>query len=329
MQEGGPNPRISLGSSSTGATSLDSSSACFDFSQAGRPPRHVTMRGDSQYRQLEGGGGYLHLLPGSCLMIATQTLPLAFSGNCGGQRLNQVLPTNQPTNQPTTNYLPTYLLTYLPTSNQLLSALQYSITAEVMFEKLPLRSDSSRQPAPVFSLAPFGEAEPLLTLDCGGKLSVSSGHSRSDIDGIIVSNVTIAPSRWFIITLSVDTFEGQLDLFVNGSLAVKYTSAIWNAVDSPVSLGPRFSLFSGRDCSNIGGSIRRLLLSPRSILPADAQNIASELQQQSQSGTLGLLVDQLGAMGYSREMAEFAAGLAEGPTLDARLESALNFLMSE
>lgn len=131
--------------------------------------------------------------------------------------------------------------------------------------------------------------------------------------------------------MAVDTFEGQLDLFFNGSLAAKYTSAAWNAVDSSVSLANRFSLFAGKQSgsSNVGGSLRLLLLHPRCLLSADAQDISAELQQQTHSAALALLVEQLGSMGYSREMSEFAASLAEGVTAEARLESALNFLMSE
>lgn len=71
---------------------------------------------------------------------------------------------------------------------------------------------------------------------------------------------------------------------------------------------------------------RSLFVQNRVLLASEVTDLVQELKRDTQSGVVGEVVRQLMSMGFTHEVALWAANSAEGPTIADRVTAALSFL---
>jgi hypothetical protein len=198
---------------------------------------------------------------------------------------------------------------------------QWSVTIQVMFEKF------NNGFTPILSTSNQSDTDAILFVDNKGKLIIPNS-----ISSLGNNSATIVTNKWSIITLVVDSFEGEIILYINGENKGRYTSSSnsdWNRLDGSISINGDISIFGSKDLSICqGGSIRYVLFQPKFILEHEVNEIALQLKQEAQSGINALIIEQLISMGYTHDVAEFAANMGDNSNniVENRVEAALNFL---
>jgi hypothetical protein len=99
-------------------------------------------------------------------------------------------------------------------------------------------------------------------------------------------------------------------------------------LDGSWSLGEQFSLFASKTQAETqdGGCIRLLFLQPQCLMKSEVQDLIEEFRRENQSGLLPKIVEQLMSMGFSHDIASWAARTAEGATVADRVNAALTML---
>jgi hypothetical protein len=71
---------------------------------------------------------------------------------------------------------------------------------------------------------------------------------------------------------------------------------------------------------------RHLFLQPRCLLPSEVTDLVEEFRREGQAGLLPLVVQQLIGMGFSKDVADWAARSVEGATVEDKVNAALSML---
>jgi hypothetical protein len=157
------------------------------------------------------------------------------------------------------------------------------------------------------------------------------------------------------VSFVVDCIEGTVELYINGrpsgrlNLSAAPLSNSVGHVDGTWSLGDQFTLFGTKtaaDCGN--GAIRyahtdncvcllvrglmrfglcsRLLVQTRCLLATEVEDLAHEMKREGETDLVNEIVTQLIGMGFSDDIARWAATQSEGLNMEDRLNSALSIL---
>ena len=173
-----------------------------------------------------------------------------------------------------------------------------------------------------------------------GQLTDSGGLAFSRRD----SGPKLAGGKWHVITVVVDCIDsGNKTVFLDGTQCVLGTGSGAPAVhesvstdaapstsvlDGEMSIGEQVSLFGsrGKTVNSKCTALRCVSLYGRCLHQSEIAGLTDMLKSEAKEQAVGLITDHLQAMGVDYTIAQWAAGAAEGDTIEQRINSALNMV---
>lgn len=180
----------------------------------------------------------------------------------------------------------------------------------------------------------------MVWVNSSGQLTDAGGFAFSRRD----SGPKITGGKWHVITVVVDCVDsGSKTMFLDGTQcvlgigsgapsAVEPVSAdaasCTSALDGDMSIGEQVSLFGskGKAVNSKSAALRCVSLYGRCLHQSEIAGLTDMLKSEAKEQAVSLITEHLQAMGVDYTIAHWAAGAAEGDTIEQRINSALNMV---
>lgn len=210
---------------------------------------------------------------------------------------------------------------------------QYTAIIEVMFESMPQQpvAGGPSTAIPVFSTAAYGERDALVWLHHNGALSNSpiSSMGRNYLP-------RIQANQWTCVSIVVDGGhpDGSLALYVgdNEACCLRISPDGIDEIDNVAHciVENRITLLGSKDLKVCqGGCLRSLTVIPRVLIGAEVSELVRGIIKESNSNIVGTITAQLMSMGFTEDIAYWAASNSTGESVEDRVMNAFNILSQE
>lgn len=154
----------------------------------------------------------------------------------------------------------------------------------------------------------------ILWVDNQGFLHTASGPVGTNPS----SRPRLISQRWHV--LSIVKSDAQLAVYLDSS-QVSQMAFDGNVGDAIIVGGSK-----SRQKVCVGCAIRYFAIYSRSLMPYEIEELSQTLQREAQAMIIAKISDHLQNMGVNPQIAEWAATISEGATVDQRLNAALNLV---